>query len=95
MCIRDRPPPPPEPEVKVIVYVKTEGKSLGFSICGGKDSKRGDLGILVRNIDPDGLAAQDGRLRRGDELLDVNGKSLQGCTHKKAASIIRVRLINC
>ena len=85
-------PPPPEPEVKTIVYVKTEGKSLGFSICGGKRSRQGDLGILVRNIDPDGLAAQDGRLRRGDEILDVNGKSLQDCTHKKAAGIIRVRL---
>ena len=85
-------PPPPEPEIKTIVYVKTEGKSLGFSICGGKGSRQGDLGILVRNIDPEGLAAQDGRLRKGDEILDVNGKSLQDCTHKKAAGIIRVRL---
>ena len=86
-------PPLPEPEIKTIVYVKTEGKSLGFSICGGKGSRQGDLGILVRNIDPDGLAAQDGRLQRGDEILDVNGKSLQECTHKKAAGIIRVRIM--
>lgn len=85
-------PPPPEPEVKTIVYVKKEGKSLGFSICGGKGSRQGDLGILVRNIDSEGLAAQDGRLRRGDEIIDVNGKSLVDCTHKKAAGIIRVRL---
>ena len=85
-------PPPPEPEIKTLVYAKTEGKSLGFSICGGKGSRQGDLGILVRNIDPDGLAAQDGRLRRGDEILDVNGKSLKDCTHKKAAGIIRVRV---
>ena len=84
-------PPPPEPEIKTIIYVKTEGKSLGFSICGGKGSRQGDLGIFVRNIDPEGLAAQDGRLRRGDEILDVNGKSLKDCTHKKAAGIIRVR----
>ena len=45
----------------------------------------------MRNIDPEGLATQDGRLRRGDEILDVNGKSLKDCTHKKAAGIIRVR----
>lgn len=86
-----RAPSPPEPEIKTIIYVKTEGKSLGFSICGGKGSRQGDLGIFVRNIDPEGLAAQDGRLRRGDEILDVNGKSLKDCTHKKAAGIIRVR----
>lgn len=84
-------PPPNRPEIDTIIYVKTEGKSLGFSICGGKGSRQGDLGILVRNIDPEGLAAQDGRLRRGDEILDVNGKSLKDCTHKKAAGIIRVR----
>ena len=87
-------PPPPEPEIKTIIYVKTEGKSLGFSICGGKGSRQGDLGILVRTIDPEGLAAQDGRLHKGDEILDVNGKSLQDCTHKKAAGIIRVKLEN-
>ncbi len=84
--------PPPEPKINTFIYVKTEGKSLGFSICGGKGSRQGDLGILVRNIDPEGLAAQDGRLRRGDEILDVNGKSLKDCTHKKAAGIIRVRV---
>lgn len=84
-------PPPPEPEIKTLVYAKTEGKTLGFSICGGKGSRQGDLGIFVRNIDPEGLAAQDGRLRRGDEILDVNGKSLKDCTHKKAAGVIRVR----
>ena len=87
-------PPPKRPEIDTIIYVKTEGKSLGFSICGGKGSRQGDLGILVRNIDPEGLAAQDGRLRRGDEILDVNGKSLKDCTHKKAAGIIRVREYN-
>ena len=83
-------PTPPEPKLKSIVYVKSEGKSLGFTICGGKGSKCGDIGIYVRIIQPGGIAAKDGRLREGDELLEVNGKSLAGCTHKKAASIIKV-----
>ena len=82
--------PPPEPKLKTIVYVKSEGKSLGFTICGGKGSKRGDIGIYVRTLQPTGIAAQDGRLKEGDELLEVNGKPLAGCTHKKAASIIKV-----
>lgn len=87
--------PPPEPKLKTIVYVKSEGKSLGFTICGGKGSKRGDIGIYVRCIQPMGIAAEDGRLKEGDELLEVNGKSLAGCTHKKAASIIRVSYDSC
>ena len=78
------------PRMQTLVYVKSAGKSLGFSICGGKGSKRGDIGIYVRKIHPTGIAAQDGRLQEGDEICDVNGKSLEGCTHKKAASIIRV-----
>lgn len=84
------PSPKPEQETKTIVYVKSEGKNLGFTICGGKGSMRGDVGIYVRSIYPEGIAAEDGRLRVGDELLEVNGKPLVGCTHKKAASIIRV-----
>ena len=83
-------PEPPEPKLKSIVYVKSEGKSLGFTICGGKGSKCGDIGIYVRCIQAEGIAAKDGRLKVGDELLEVNGKSLAGCTHKKAASIIKV-----
>ena len=82
--------PPPEPPIKTIIYVKTGGKSLGFSICGGRDSRRGNLGIIVRNIDPNGLAALDGRLKKGDEILEVNSKQLQGCSHKEAAKTIRV-----
>ena len=81
----------PEPSTKTIVYVKGDGKGLGFSVCGGKGSKHGDIGIFVSKVHPNGVAAVDGRLREGDELLKVNGKSLVGCTHRKAASIIRVR----
>ncbi len=87
--IRDR-PTTPEPEKKVLVFIKSEGKSLGFTICGGKGSRRGDIGIYVRSIKEGSITDQDGRLRVGDELLEVNGKSFEGCSHKKAASIIRV-----
>ncbi len=82
--------PPPDPPIKTIVYIKTAGKSLGFSVCGGRGSKGGDMGILVRNIDPNGLAAQDGRLKKGDEILEVNSQPLKHCTHKEAANIIKV-----
>lgn len=81
----------PEHNIKTIVYVKKDGKGLGFSICGGKGSRWGDIGIFVSKVHPDGIAAIDGRLKEGDELLEVNGKSLAGCSHQEAASIIRVR----
>ena len=85
-------PPPEQPTEKTIVLLKSENQPLGFSLCGGKDSKRGDVGIFVRSILKGGIASQDGRLCIGDEILSVNGISFSDCTHKKAAHVIKVGL---
>ncbi|XP_049328133.1 multiple PDZ domain protein isoform X3 [Astyanax mexicanus] len=62
---------------------------LGFSIVGGFGSPHGDLPIYVKTVFGKGAAAEDGRLKRGDQIVAVNGQSLEGVTHEEAVGILK------
>ncbi|XP_030635323.1 multiple PDZ domain protein [Chanos chanos] len=62
---------------------------LGFSIVGGFGSPHGDLPIYVKTVFGKGAAAEDGRLKRGDQIMAVNGQSLEGVTHEEAVAILK------
>ncbi|MED6293392.1 hypothetical protein CHARACLAT_010108, partial [Characodon lateralis] len=62
---------------------------LGFSIVGGHGSPHGDLPIYVKTVFGKGAAAEDGRLKRGDQIIAVSGQSLEGVTHEEAVGILK------
>lgn len=62
---------------------------LGFSIVGGHGSPHGDLPIYVKSVFAQGAASVEGNLKRGDQILSVNGQSLEGCTHEEAVNVLK------
>lgn len=59
---------------------------LGFNIVGGEDGE----GIFISFILAGGPADLSGELRRGDQILSVNGINLRTATHEEAAAALKV-----
>lgn len=73
-------------EVRTVVLNKGSS-GLGFNIVGGEDGE----GIFISFILAGGPADLSGELRRGDQILSVNGINLRTATHEEAAAALKVR----
>ena len=58
---------------------------LGFNIVGGEDGE----GIFISFILAGGPADLSGQVRRGDQILSVNGVDLSSATHEAAAQALK------
>ncbi|CAM4707848.1 unnamed protein product, partial [Caretta caretta] len=73
---------PREPR-RIIIHRGSTG--LGFNIVGGEDGE----GIFISFILAGGPADLSGELRKGDQILSVNGVDLRNATHEQAAIALK------
>lgn len=67
------------------IVIQKGPSGLGFNIVGGEDGQ----GIFVSFVLAGGAADLGGELKRGDQLLSVNGVSLNGASHEDAAQALK------
>ncbi|KYN37040.1 Patj like protein [Trachymyrmex septentrionalis] len=83
----------PETEIVVAQLKKfAEGSGLGISLEGTVDVENGQEvrpHHYIRSILPEGPVGQNGTLRSGDELLEVNGYRLLGINHMEVVSVLK------
>eukprot|EP00053_Salpingoeca_punica_P012853 m.115525 g.115525 ORF g.115525 m.115525 type:complete len:809 (+) comp16051_c1_seq4:203-2629(+) len=80
----------PRDKLQTITLIKGD-KGLGLGISGAKRTwdERLILGIFVSSLVPGSAAHQDGNLREGDEILEVNGHSLIGVSREGAIEFLK------
>ncbi|XP_014673326.1 PREDICTED: LOW QUALITY PROTEIN: disks large homolog 1-like [Priapulus caudatus] len=67
------------------VVLSRGASGLGFNIVGGEDGE----GIFISFILAGGPADLSGELRRGDQIVSVNGADLTLATHEQAATALK------
>ncbi|XP_022371508.1 partitioning defective 3 homolog isoform X13 [Enhydra lutris kenyoni] len=71
------------------IQLKKGTEGLGFSITSRDVTIGASAPIYVKNILPRGAAIQDGRLKAGDRLIEVNGVDLAGKSQEEVVSLLR------
>jgi len=69
-----------------VIELPNTGEGLGFNVMGGKEQ---NCPVYVSRIIPEGVAARHGGLKRGDQLLWVNGTPVDGESHDRVVELLK------
>nr|XP_055039931.1 membrane-associated guanylate kinase, WW and PDZ domain-containing protein 1b isoform X2 [Misgurnus anguillicaudatus] len=86
--------PPPGPQTQpsnqdaefYSVDLERDNKGFGFSLRGGREY---NMDLYVLRLAEDGAAVRNGKMRVGDEILEINGESTKGMKHARAIELIK------
>ncbi|XP_076023070.1 membrane-associated guanylate kinase, WW and PDZ domain-containing protein 1-like isoform X2 [Genypterus blacodes] len=86
-------PPPPPAQIQSIqdaefysVDLERDSKGFGFSLRGGREY---NMDLYVLRLAEDGAAVRNGKMRVGDEILEINGESTKTMKHSRAIELIK------
>uniref|UniRef100_A0A671UMB1 Membrane-associated guanylate kinase, WW and PDZ domain-containing protein 1 n=1 Tax=Sparus aurata TaxID=8175 RepID=A0A671UMB1_SPAAU len=68
------------------VDLERDNKGFGFSLRGGREY---NMDLYVLRLAEDGAAVRNGKMRVGDEILEINGESTKGMKHARAIELIK------
>ncbi|XP_055077605.1 membrane-associated guanylate kinase, WW and PDZ domain-containing protein 1b isoform X3 [Periophthalmus magnuspinnatus] len=84
---------PPQPPTQVSqdgefysVDLERDNKGFGFSLRGGREY---NMDLYVLRLAEEGAAVRNGKMRVGDEILEINGESTKGMKHARAIELIK------
>ncbi|XP_068997656.1 membrane-associated guanylate kinase, WW and PDZ domain-containing protein 1-like isoform X2 [Embiotoca jacksoni] len=85
-------PPPPPTQTQSLdkdfysVDLERDSKGFGFSLRGGREY---NMDLYVLRLAEDGAAVRNGKMRVGDEILEINGESTKTMKHSRAIELIK------
>uniref|UniRef100_A0A8C5AXN8 Membrane associated guanylate kinase, WW and PDZ domain containing 1a n=1 Tax=Gadus morhua TaxID=8049 RepID=A0A8C5AXN8_GADMO len=68
------------------VDLERDSKGFGFSLRGGREYS---MDLYVLRLAEDGAAVRNGKMRVGDEILEINGESTKNMKHARAIELIK------
>ncbi|XP_038127372.1 membrane-associated guanylate kinase, WW and PDZ domain-containing protein 1-like isoform X7 [Cyprinodon tularosa] len=84
------PPPPSQTHLQDAEYysvdLERDSKGFGFSLRGGREY---NMDLYVLRLAEDGAAVRNGKMRVGDEILEINGESTKNMKHSRAIELIK------
>ncbi|XP_054831179.1 membrane-associated guanylate kinase, WW and PDZ domain-containing protein 1 isoform X18 [Eublepharis macularius] len=82
-----KPPPASQPEQDFYtVELERGAKGFGFSLRGGREY---NMDLYVLRLAEDGPAERCGKMRIGDEILEINGETTKNMKHARAIELIK------
>ncbi|KAL1395106.1 hypothetical protein pipiens_002920 [Culex pipiens pipiens] len=74
---------------RIEISLKKGVNGLGFSVTTRDNQAGGQCPIYIKNILPKGAAVEDGRLKPGDRLLEVDSVPMTGKSQSEVVAILR------